>query len=219
MKDKLKLTCYSDLLCIWAYISQARLDEVIHSFPDSVEIEHRFCSVFGDTLHKIGKGWADRGGYDGFGKHAQEVAARFDHISVHPQLWKNNPPASSTPAHLVIKAVQHVSPHQTEEFIHQLRNHFFVQCENISQWSVLQDVMGITGVDVAAVRECLAGGTAHPHLEADRREQQANMVSGSPTILLNEGRQKLYGNVGYSVIEANIRELLRSPESGAASWC
>ena len=219
MEEKLKLTCFSDLLCIWAYIAQARLDEVRKNFPDSVEIEHRFCPVFGDTRHKIGKGWADRGGYAGFGDHALEVADRFEHISVHPQLWKHNPPASSTPAHLAVKAVQRVSPQQTEELIHQLRDRFFVQCEDISQRPVLEDVMGEISIDVSAVRECLANGIAHADLEADRREQQANLVSGSPTILLNEGRQKLYGNVGYTVIEANIRELLRSPESGAASWC
>lgn len=45
------------------------------------------------------------------------------------------------------------------------------------------------------------------------------MVQGSPKFVLNEGRQKLNGNVGYAVIEANINELLRSPIAGAANWC
>jgi hypothetical protein len=44
-------------------------------------------------------------------------------------------------------------------------------------------------------------------------------VQGSPTYILNNGRQKLFGNVGYGVIEANIMELIRSPVAGAASWC
>ena len=44
-------------------------------------------------------------------------------------------------------------------------------------------------------------------------------IEGSPTIVLNEGRQKLYGNVGFRVIEANIAELLRDPRPGEASWC
>jgi predicted DsbA family dithiol-disulfide isomerase len=62
-------------------------------------------------------------------------------------------------------------------------------------------------------------GVAHADLEADHRDQQTLMVQGSPTYILNEGRQKLYGNVGYGVIEANIKELLHSPLAGAASWC
>ena len=43
-------------------------------------------------------------------------------------------------------------------------------------------------------------------------------IDGSPTYILNEGRQKLYGNVGYRVIEANIQELLADPGE-RASWC
>jgi predicted DsbA family dithiol-disulfide isomerase len=45
------------------------------------------------------------------------------------------------------------------------------------------------------------------------------LVEGSPTFVLNEGRQVLFGNVGYRVLEANIRELIREPAAGAASWC
>ena len=43
-------------------------------------------------------------------------------------------------------------------------------------------------------------------------------LDGSPTYLLNQGRQKLYGNVGYKIIEANVEEVLRRPAE-AASWC
>jgi hypothetical protein len=43
-------------------------------------------------------------------------------------------------------------------------------------------------------------------------------VTVSPTLIFNEGRQRLNGNVGYRVIEANIRELLHNP-SGELSWC
>jgi len=45
------------------------------------------------------------------------------------------------------------------------------------------------------------------------------MVQGSLTFLLNEGRQRLYGNVGYSVIEANIKESFAEPKTGAANRC
>ena len=44
-------------------------------------------------------------------------------------------------------------------------------------------------------------------------------MEGTPTCLLNEGRQVLFGNMGYQVLEANIRELSREPAAGAASWC
>ena len=40
----------------------------------------------------------------------------------------------------------------------------------------------------------------------------------SPTLSLNEDRQRLAGNVGYRVIEANVRELLEGP-APEGSWC
>ena len=43
-------------------------------------------------------------------------------------------------------------------------------------------------------------------------------VEGSPTYVLNQGRQKLYGNLGYRIIEANVQEILSRPEH-QASWC
>jgi predicted DsbA family dithiol-disulfide isomerase len=43
-------------------------------------------------------------------------------------------------------------------------------------------------------------------------------VRSSPTLLFNEGRQRLSGNVGYRIIEANVRELLDRPIV-QHSWC
>jgi predicted DsbA family dithiol-disulfide isomerase len=103
--------------------------------------------------------------------------------------------------------------------LRELRSNFFEQCLDISKWPVLKTSLQAVGVSVDDVREVIDSGVAHADLEADRRDQEALMVQGSPTYILNEGRQKLYGNVGYSVIEANINELLRSPVAGAASWC
>ena len=217
--ERLQLTCFSDILCVWAYIAQARLDEAERKHPGVVETSYQFCSVFGDTRHKIGQGWASRGGYEGFGAHILEVAEQYSHVSVHSKLWRNVRPLSSTPAHLVLKAVQRAAPDQTAPLINTLRDRFFGHCEDISLWTVLEDTLISAQIDVGDIKRILHNGQAHADLEADRRQQQASLVSGSPTILLNDGRQKLYGNVGYGVIEANITELLRSPVSGAASWC
>ncbi|MCW8808647.1 MAG: DsbA family protein [Rhodanobacter sp.] len=219
MADNLALTYYSDVLCVWAHISQARVDEVAERFSDKVSIDYRFCSVFGDTAHTVGAGWAQRGGYAGFGKHLHEAVSGFDHVRLHPQIWQRDRPASSTPAHILMKAVQRVEQRQCRPVLHELRLAFFERCLDVSRWSVLKATLEAVGVSVSDVREVIDSGMAHADLEADRREQQRLMVQGSPTFILNEGRQKLYGNIGYGVIEANINELIRSPAAGAASWC
>jgi predicted DsbA family dithiol-disulfide isomerase len=219
MDLNLALTYYSDVLCVWAYIAQARVNEVAERFPEEVSIDYRFCSVFGDTAHKIGIGWADRGGYAGFGDHLREAVSEFGHIKLHPEIWQRNRPTSSTPAHILLKAVQRVDRNQCKAVMKELRLAFFERCLDISSRSVLEDVLEVAGVPVNEVQEVIDSGVAHADLEADFRDQQILMVQGSPTFVLNEGRQKLFGNVGYGVIEANINELLRSQVAGAASWC
>ncbi len=219
MAEALAMTYYCDVLCVWAYIGQARIDEVAKRFADQVSIDYRFCSVFGDTAHKMETTWAGRGGYAGFAAHLREAVAGFGHIKLHPEIWQRSRPVSSTPAHILIKAVQRVDKQQARAVLQELRLAFFERCLDISSQSVLMATLERVDVSAKDVQEVIASGVAHADLEADRRDQQALLVQGSPTILLNEGRQKLYGNVGYGVIEANIKELLRSPTSGAASWC
>ena len=57
-----------------------------------------------------------------------------------------------------------------------------------------------------------------PRSAEDLDLARAQAIQASPTLLFNEGRQRLTGNVGYRIIEANIRELLeRAPDQ--LSWC
>ncbi len=210
---------FSDVLCVWAYIAQARVDEVSRRFSDSITLEYRFCSVFGDTAHKIGVGWENRGGYTGFGAHIREVVEDFDYAPVHEQIWQQTRPRSSAPAHLLLKAVQRVDNSSCDVVLRTLRRTFFEDCSDIASWPVLRKCLEAAAVPVKDVQALIDNGTAHADLEADYRAKDLLMVQGSPTFILNDGRQKLYGNVGYSIIEANINELLRSPAAGSASWC
>ncbi len=44
-------------------------------------------------------------------------------------------------------------------------------------------------------------------------------IEGSPILVLNEGRHKLYGNVGFRIIQEHIEEMLRVAGGDQASWC
>lgn len=213
------MTAFSDALCVWAYIAQIRLDEANSTFGDALKITQRCCSVFGDTEKKIGVGWAERGGYQGFNRHLREIGERFEHVTLHPDLWLSVRPLSSMSAHLTIKALQRIDERQADAFIRALRSAFFSDCRDIARWEVQRDVMTSLGVDVVGVQHRLAIGDAHASLAADLAAAEALHVQGSPTFVLNDGRQTLYGNVGYRVIEANIREILREPSVENASWC
>jgi predicted DsbA family dithiol-disulfide isomerase len=64
----------------------------------------------------------------------------------------------------------------------------------------------------------LSSGEALAEVCRDIELRDQLSIEGSPTYYLNQGRQKLYGNVGYRVVSANLRELIEQP-GHQASWC
>ena len=64
--------------------------------PDEVTVTPRYIPLFASTDDRIGNGWRDRGGFAGFGQHVRNVADNWDHVEVHPGVWSDDAPASST---------------------------------------------------------------------------------------------------------------------------
>ncbi len=103
---KVSILYFSDVLCVWAYLAQIRMDELKKTFGDKINVELHFIPVFGSVDSKIETNWKDRGGVQAYGKWVFETAAKFKHIDVHEQIWQKNIPLSSASCHLFIKAVQ-----------------------------------------------------------------------------------------------------------------
>ncbi len=222
--ERLPIDHFSDVLCIWAYCAQVRVDEVRKAFGDAVAIRYRFVPVFGSTEHKIGAGWATRGGFPAYAKHVRSVAERFPHVQVHPDAWERVRPASSCAPHLFLKAVQLIEGASSagglfERAAWAVRLAFFRDARDVATTAVQLEIAEAVGVPRSALEPLLADGRAMAAMFEDVEAQTAQKIEGSPTLVFNEGRQKLYGNVGYRVIEANIEELLRAPNPQAASWC
>ena len=226
-----QVTYFSDVLCIWAYAAQARIDAVKEKFGDTVQLDYRFCSVFGDTARKITSTWRDKGEYAGFNTHLRTVALQFPHIEVHPDIWLKTRPPTSASAHLFLAAVQQwqqerASTDQSgsatsifDRVMWAFRRAFFRDRRDIACWDVQCELAEALGVDISAIEKRIHNGTAFARLATDYQDADKMRVEGSPSFVLNDGRQKLYGNVGFRIIEANIQELLRTPAGDQASWC
>ena len=222
---RVPIVYFSDVLCLWAYLAQARVDELHRNHGDRIDFQPRFCSVFGDTARKIATVWGAKGGYAGFNAHLVEAAAAFPELAVNPAIWATVRPASSMAPHLVLKAIQigtldgDIAAGVCEAATLALRHAFFVDGRDISDRLVIDEVVAAAGADLAVVAKLMASGRAHAALSSDYKDADAMGVQGSPTFILNDGRQKLFGNVGYRIIDANIQELLRAPDTDQASWC
>ncbi|MEK8095481.1 DsbA family protein [Methylocystis sp. IM3] len=222
--ERIPIFYFSDVLCVWAFFAEPRLEAVRRSFGEQVLLEFKFCSVFGDTTRKIATAWSARGGYEGFADHLHHSAERFPETRLHADIWRKVRPASSLPPHLYLKAVQ-LSEKENgvqgtfERALCKMREAFFLDGLDIARQDVQLEIGRQAGADNELVLRFIADGRAHASLSADYEDAQTLRVEGSPTMILNEGRQKLYGNVGYRIIEANIQELLREPNPDQASWC
>ena len=104
-------------------------------------------------------------------------------------------------------------------FRSQFRTAFFTEARDISDWKVQGEIAEELGLDVDTIKAKIHSSEAAAALDADLKLAESLSVKGSPTFVMNEGRQVLFGNVGYKLIEANVEELFRTKEGAAASWC
>lgn len=233
-EQEIRITYFSDVLCVWAYLAQAKINEIEKQFGDVCDIEYRFVSVFGNTHSKLVEGWADRGGIEAYARHVIEIAGRFEHEPVHPDIWLKGRPASSMATHQYLVAVRNLQDagdishsHEEgwqgksvfEELTWRVRCAFFRDCADVASWDVLDGIAGQLGLSIDEIHREMRCGMACAQLFQDQELKDALVIEGSPTFVLNQGRQKLYGNVGYRIIEANIRELLENRSGEWASWC
>lgn len=226
--NALRIVHFSDLLCIWAYIGQDSLYRLTEQFADSIDIDVHVCSVFPDSHTKIERSWRDRGGFEGYAAHVRTVADRVDGYPLHRDVWSGVRPKSSASPHLFLKAVELLGAEPagtgfadrlSNRAARELRHAFFANGRDISDWAVQSEVADSIGVEFDRVRRKIETGEAIAHLTADYEMAQTLNVQGSPTYILNEGRQILFGNISYGILEANVSELLSEMSTETGSVC
>jgi len=215
----IKIDYYTDILCVWAWIAERRQNELRKQFGDEIEFNYRYVNVFGDTQTRIGESWKPKGGFEGFGEHVLKSASPFDDAPVDANIWKTVRPKSSMPAHTFLKAVE--LSHSAEvaaDIAHSVRVSFFTKLKDIGRTDVLLGIANDAGLDSDRIVEEIESGAATAEIVKDLQMAQEQGIKGSPSWVLDGGRQILYGNVGYRVLKANAAELLNHPQ-GEASWC
>ena len=224
---------FSDVLCIWAYAGQVRLDELQREFAGDILVRQRFMPLFADSGTRIGEGWKDKGGFRGFGQHMHKVCSQWEHTRLHADVWSTCRPSSCGSAHLFLKAAGLClgleRPDQDgdadarallDRLVATVRVAFFEQAQDISQLRVLLGLLEGTGLVEGDVVRAIESGEAYAALHRDEKLCKHYGVLGSPTYVFNDGRQLLYGNLGYRIIASNLRELMSSQHvEGEPSWC
>lgn len=232
LKAPIQISYFSDVLCVWAYVAQIRLEALKEKFAEQVRITPYHVTLFGDTYTRIELGWQDKGGFDGFGKHVQEVCSQFPHVEINSNVWRTCRPTTSGNAHLFLKSIQLLAENPESNFKGErdemtlvkdiewdIRLAFFRDARDISDMDVLFEIAYQHNVSKDSIVKYLNNGQAMALFSSELLMKESFKLEGSPTYLLNENRQKLFGNVGYKIMEANVAELIVDDNLEQASWC
>ncbi|GAA6135659.1 hypothetical protein NBRC116188_24490 [Oceaniserpentilla sp. 4NH20-0058] len=218
MKEPLAIQYYSDVLCVWAWIAQRRIEELKNTFGNSIEFNYHYVDIFGDVPNKMSTSWHEKGGYSGFANHVKESASQYDAV-IHPDVWTKTKPTTSANSHLYIKAVElSYDSNEAINFSLLVRKYFFEQAKDISDLNVLSELAKSHCLDPQKIDEKIVNGLAMASLMSNYQMAGQKGIKGSPSYVIDGGRQTLYGNVGYRVLNANIEEMLKQPQF-EASWC
>jgi len=219
MNHKVTIDYYSDVLCVWAWIAQKRLDELNKNLVDKIEIRYHYMDIFGDSKEKMDLQWANKGHFNGFSEHVLEAAKPYPDAVISVDIWKKVKPTTSANVHLILKSIElqygtKISADMAKVF----RKSFFINLQDISNLNVLYQLADKNDLDSSLIKEFINNGKALALLMTDYQQAQKLSLKGSPTYIIDNGRQVLFGNVGYRVLLANIEEQLNRPIS-EASWC
>ena len=173
--DKIHVAYFSDILCVWAYVSEIRLYELRKQLGNKITISYYFIPLFGCTDHRIGSGWKERGGYKGYAQHVRDVCRDFPHVEVGDAAWNATIPKSSATSHHFLKAVQLLEqksliPNQPdkqhdnhtlfEETARRIRLGFFRDGMNIADEAVLFDIAEQLELPVHMIEKHMRNGEA-----------------------------------------------------------
>lgn len=149
--------------------------------------------------------WQQKGGYE--------------YAPINARVWTDIRPTTSANAHLILKAVELVYDQQTSiDTALMLRQAFFLDAFDNGKLDVLFDLVAAKGLNPDRLQGCINQGSAIAALMNDYQICKLQTIKGSPSYVIDGGRQVLYGNVGYRVLHANIEELAKKPQE-EASWC
>lgn len=218
MTKPLVIDYYTDILCVWAWVAQRRIDELNQALGSQIEFQYYYVDVFGDVSTKMDTHWKPKGGYAGFAQHVNQSASVFENALTNSKIWSEVRPSTSANAHLMLKAIELAHDKRISiDMALNFRKAFFIDALDISDLEVLFSLAESNDLALPLIKSKLQDGGAIVALMQDYQLSKSQNLKGSPSYVIDNGRQTLYGNVGYRVLLANVKELLRNPVDEASS--
>ena len=196
------ITFYTDPLCCWSYAMAPALQELAKEFPQSA---WRYCmgglipdwNNFNDPVNAVsrpiqmGPVWM----------HAAAIAG----MHIDQNLWMRDPPSSSYPACVAVKAVGLQSQNAAADYLHLLWNACMNEGQNIARRQVLVEMAGMLAdthdrFHLHRFTDDIQNGKAKEAFRDDLQETRMAGIDRLPTIAIRHGQRRVLGS-GYQSID------------------
>lgn len=206
---------YTDPLCSWSWAFEAQWRRLCYDYPGQLGWRYRMGGLLADwhsyddplnEIHRpaqMGPQWFQ----------VRELSG----MPLDPRLWQIDPPDSSYPACLAVKAAERQGQQWTERYLRRLREAALLECRNIARQEVLfalaEEVAGQPSLQPFDFIRFCADYEAPETMEALRQDLRDAAYAGIgrfPTLILHHhtGRSiVLIGYRPYSMLCAALEHL------------
>lgn len=141
-----RIVYYTDPLCCWSWALEPHWQRLRYEFGDHLQYCYRMGGLipdwdkFRDPLNSI-----HRPGQMGpYWMYVRSVSG----VPIDEGIWHEDPPASSYPACIAVKAAERQGPEQAERYLRRLRQAVMTERRNVAHRDVLLDLAGELAAEV-----------------------------------------------------------------------
>ncbi|MHB8862334.1 MAG: DsbA family protein [Pirellulaceae bacterium] len=209
---------YTDPLCCWCWAFESPWRRFRYVWGRRLRWRYRMAGLipnwqsYGDPVHAISR----------CGQMAPQwlQAAAMTGMPLEPRIWHEDPPASSHPACLAVKAAGRQGPAVAEAYLRRVREAVMLQARNISRASVLEEIAWETAehlepptcLDVGQFRDDLGHKDVREAFRDDLKDAAYRGIGRFPSLLLRRVGHSdgvlCMGYRPYQVLDAATRHLV-----------
>lgn len=218
----IRIDCYTDPLCVWSWASEPQWRRLRYEFGDQISWTVRMGGMipdwadFSDPLNDVGSPLQ-------MGPHWYHVRQQTG-MPLDERIWVDDPPASSYPASMAVKAAGLQGPAAGEGYLRRVREALLLERRNVDRREVLLEVGGelaedprFAGTwDAGRFAQDLGGPAAIAGFREDVQDARYREIGRFPTLIVRprSGRAiLLMGSHPYEVLRRAVAHL--DPELAA----
>lgn len=216
--DRVSITYYTDPLCCWSWAIEPQWRKLQYEFHPYLEIRWVMSGLipswknFNDPVFSVSKPMQ-------MGPVWMEASV-ISGMPVQHKIWVTDPPQSSYPACIGVKAMELQDKSAATCYLRLLREAVMIHEQNIAKQDVLESVaekvaQKIDGLDMDLFRSDLLNGRGMEAFRSDLNEVMIRNINRFPTLILrskNSSPRMITGYNTYETLRKAMLSMLAVPE-------